>query len=156
MQNTSSMMQNASSQTLHPPTSHSMAPLQPNSTTSAANWDQYKGSHHTFSHPLPSHQSIKQSHAKNKNLNMHNIGAHCTHFILDPHEMHPIVSPITNSIPPWHAYQLNHDVELLHFPAAIPNACVYHDLFITSFNHPWDSKNQADFLKNIPPLPQKL
>jgi len=46
-------------------------------------------------------------------------------------------------------------MELLHFPAAVPNVYVDHNLFMSSFNHPWDTKDQADFLKHFPWLPAK-
>ncbi len=146
---------NASTQMVHPSTSQTL-PMQPNfGSPTPTGWDQYKGSNHTFFHPIPSCQHILQSCAQNSNLNMHNIGAHWMHFILDLHKIYPIVDPITHSIPPWCAYCPDHDVELLHFPAAVPNAYIDQDLFITSFNCPWDSKNQADFLKHFPPLPLK-
>jgi len=77
------------------------------------------------------------------------------HFILDPLETHPIVDSVTNSIPPWHAYRPDHDIEILNFPVAVPNVYIDCDLFLSSFNCPWDSKNQADFLKHFPPLPPK-
>jgi len=77
------------------------------------------------------------------------------HFILDPLETHPIVDSVTNSIPPWRAYRPDHDIEILNFPAAVPNVYIDRDLFLSSFNRPWDSKNQADFLKHFPPLPPK-
>jgi len=146
---------NASTQMVHPSTSQTLLMQHNFGSPTPTGWDQYKGSCHTFLHPIPSRQWILQSHAQNSNLNMHNIGSHWMHFILDPHKMHPIVDPITHSIPPWHTYHLDHDVELLHFPAAVPNAYVDQDLFIASFNCPWDSKNQADFLKHFPPLPPK-
>ena len=77
------------------------------------------------------------------------------HYTIDPNETHPIVDTHTNSIPPWHAYCLDHDAGLLHFPAAVPNVYVDHDLFLSSFTRPWDAKNQANFLKHFPPLPSK-
>jgi len=130
---------------------HPATPIQLSFTPPVPTWDQYAGSCDTFSHPFLSHQSVLQSRAKNNHLNMHNIGAHWIHFILDPHDTHPIVDPCTHLIPPWHVYHPDHDVKLLHFPAAVLNAYVDHDLFLTSFNCPWDSKNQADFLKHFPP-----
>jgi len=148
------MGSNVSAQKLHL-ASRPVTPIQPSFTPPVSNWDQYAGSCGTFPHPFSSRQSVLQSRAKDNQLNLHNIGAHWTHFILDLHETHPIVNSHTHSIPPWHAYHPNHDVELLHFPAAVPNAYVDHDLFLTSFNCPWDSKNQADFLKHFPPLPPK-
>ena len=54
----------------------------------------------------------------------YNIGAHWTHYTLDPNKMHPIVDPITDPIPPWHAYHPDHDAKLLHFPAEVPNVYV--------------------------------
>jgi len=86
---------------------------------------------------------------------MFNIGTHWTHYTIDPNETHPIVDTHINSIPPWRAYHPDHDAELLHFPAAVPNVYVDRDLFLSSFTRPWDAKNQADFLKHFPPLPSK-
>jgi len=77
------------------------------------------------------------------------------HYTLDPNETHPIVDLVTKSIPPWCAYHPDHNTELLHFPAAVPNVYVNQDLFLLSFTQPWDTKNQADFLKHFPLLPSK-
>jgi len=74
----------------------------------------------------------------------YNIGATWMHFNIDPNDTHPIVDSIMNLIPPWHAYHPDHDSELLHFPAAVPNIYIDCHLFLSSFTHPWENKNQAD------------
>jgi len=118
-------------------------------------WDQFKKSRDTFTHVPLSHQRILCNHVMNPPPLAYNIGAHWTHYTLDPNETHPIVDSLTKSTPPWCAYCPDHDTELLHFPAAVLNVHVNRDLFLSSFNQPWDTKNQADFLKHFPPLPLK-
>jgi len=89
-----------------------------------APWDQFDKSRTTFTHTPLSRQRILRNRTMNSPSPTYNIGAHWTHYTLDPNETHPIVDPVTNSIPPWRAYHPDHDAELLHFPAAVPNVYV--------------------------------
>jgi len=65
-----------------------------------APWDQYANSRSAFVHRPTSHQQVLCTHAL-ATPPMCSTGAHWTHFILDPTNTHPIVDPLTNSIPPW-------------------------------------------------------
>ena len=124
-------------------------------SSAAAPWDQFAHSRSTFTPTLPtSHQQVLRNRVQSLPTTF-NIGTHWTHYTIDPNETHPIVDTHTNSIPPWRAYRLDHDAELLHFPAAVPNVYVDRDLFLSSFTRPWDAKNQANFLKHFPLLPSK-
>jgi len=142
-----------SSFSVHPASSLRQPRASPSGAPDAA-WDQYSGSCSQFHHLPTSRQHVLRTRAIADPVPC-NTGAHWTHYILDPNDTHPIVDPLTNSIPPWRAYRPDHDVELIHFPAAVPNVYVDRDLFLSSFTRPWDAKNQADFLKHFPPLPSK-
>ena len=61
------------------------------------------------------------------------LGATWMHYNIDLNNTHTIVDPTTSLIPPWRAYRPDHDDELLHFLAAVPNVYVDRDLFISSF-----------------------
>ena len=78
---------------------------------------------------------------------------HCT---LDPVDAHPTVDLTINSIPPRHAYHPDYDAKFLCFSPVLPNVYVDWDSFLPSlFTRPWDTKNQADFLKRIYVLPPR-
>jgi len=117
-------------------------------------WDKFQNSHSAFAHAPISRQHVLQNRALAAPSTF-NLGATWTHYNLDPNDTRPIVDQLTNSIPPWRAYRPDHDSEMLHFPAAVPNVYVDRDLFLSSFTRPWENKNQADFLKHFPPLPAK-
>jgi len=123
-------------------------------TASDPSWDAFQNSRSAFAHAPSSRQHVLKNCALAA-ASTFNLGATWTHYNLDPNDTHPIVDQVTNSIPPWRAYRPDHDSEMLHFPAAVPNVYVDRDLFLSSFTRPWENKNQADFLKHFPPLPAK-
>jgi len=123
-------------------------------TTSDPSWDKFQNSCSAFAHAPISRQHVLQNRALAAPSTF-NLGTTWTHYNLNPNYTHLIVDQVTNSIPPWQAYQPDHDSEMLHFPAAVPDVYVDHDLFLSSFTQPWENKNQADFLKHFPPLPAK-
>jgi len=69
-----------------------------------ASWDQYVNSRSAFVHQPTSCQQVLHTCAALATPPACNTSAHWTHFILDLTDTHPIVNPLTNSIPPWHAY----------------------------------------------------
>jgi len=84
---------------------------------------------------------------------IYNIGLHWMRFTLDPNELHLIVDPVTNSIPHWHAYQLDYDTELSIFAAAVPRVYFDWDLFLPFII--LGIIRIKPISSNIPPLPSK-
>jgi len=117
-------------------------------------WDQFQHSRTAYTHAPTSHQQVLCTHTHSA-ITKYNIGATWTHYNIDPNDTHPIIDSMTNLIPPWRAYCPDHNSELLHYPAAVPNVYIDHNLFFTSFTQPWETKNQANFMKHFPPLPSK-
>lgn len=132
----------------------SSVPIPNKVTASDPHWDQFQKSRSGFTYAPTSRQHVLRNRAF-ATTPEYALGATWTHYNIDLNNTHTIVDPTTSSIPPWRAYRPDHDDELLHFPAAVPNVYVDRDLFISSFIRPWENKNQADFLKHFPPLPSK-
>ncbi len=68
-----------------------------------ASWDQFSESRSAFASKPASRQHILHAQALSTPPTS-NLGAHWTHYTVDPNNTHPIVDPLTNSIPPWRAY----------------------------------------------------
>jgi len=100
--------------------------------------------HDMPSHILQLHIRVSYKHILRLSLQI------CTTLALIGHTLSLILmtcipSLIQSSIPPWHAYQPDHNVKLLHFPAVVPNVYIDCDLFLSSFNCPWGSQSGRFF-----------
>jgi len=97
-------------------------------------WDQFQHLQNAFVRAPTSHQHALCNHALSMTSD-YNLSANGMDYNIDPNDTHLIADLLTNSIPQWHAYHPDHDSELLHFPAAVPNAYVVISSYFLSHNY---------------------